>query len=66
MRAIAQEKAFQVARRNCSRAVGGKVSICDFGEGGVHAIKHMFFAEGFCKSHGAIITMKDLGAFLDI
>ena len=37
--------------------------ICGFGEGGVHVIKHMFFAEGFCKSHGAVITMKDLGAF---
>ena len=27
MRTIAQEKAFQVALRNCSRTVGGKVSI---------------------------------------
>ena len=27
MRTTAQEKAFQVALRNCSRAVGGKVSI---------------------------------------
>ena len=22
--------------------------ICDFGEGQIHAIKHKFFAEGFC------------------
>ena len=29
------------------RARGGHC-VCDFGEGGVHAIKDMFFAEGFC------------------
>ena len=23
--------------------------LCDFGEGGVHAIQHIFFAEGFCQ-----------------
>ena len=43
MRSIAQETAPQIALRNFSKEVGGRsVYICDFGEGGVHAIKHIF------------------------
>ena len=42
MRTIAQEAAFQIALRNCSEERGKGQSICDFGEGGVHAIKHTF------------------------
>ena len=38
--------------------------IVDFGEGGVHAIKHIFFFSGFCLSQGAIVTMNDFSAFL--
>ena len=44
--------------RKCIKKVGGKVSICDFGEGEVHAIKHIYIyifffeeeeeEEGFC------------------
>ena len=39
--------------RNCIKEVGGKVRLCDFGEGEVHAIKHIYIyiyilAEGFC------------------
>ena len=42
--------------RKCIKEVGGKVSICDFGEGEVHAIKHIYIyfffeeeeEEGFC------------------
>ena len=30
------------------RGEGGGQHICDFGEGGIHAIKHVFFSEGFC------------------
>ena len=47
--------------------------ICDFSEGGVHAIKHahthtythicIYFAEGFCQSQGAVIV-KDFNASL--
>ena len=53
MRNAAREKAFQIALRNCSREVGGKVSqyICDFGEGGMHAIKHIFFLQKVSASH---------------
>ena len=48
MRTIAWETASQIALRNSSKEVeGAKVSyICDFGEGGVHVIKHTFF----CRS----------------
>ena len=32
------------------KEVGGKVNICDFGEGGVHVIKHLSY-ERFSASH---------------
>ena len=47
MRTIARETAFQIALRNCSKEVGGALDICDFGEGGVRAIKHIFFLNLF-------------------
>jgi len=37
----------------------------DEGDGGVCAIKPIFFAEGFCQSRGADVTIKDFSAFLD-
>ena len=45
MRTAAQETAPQIALINCSKeVVGGMVSIyMIFGEGGIHAIKHIFF-----------------------
>ena len=46
------EIAFQITLGNCSKAVGGNVSISDFGEMGVCVVKHIFFfflfAECFC------------------
>ena len=39
--ADSSEKPLQRDRGDCG-------CICDFGEGGVHAIKYMQFAEGFC------------------
>ena len=43
MRTIAWEITFQIALRNCSQEVRGKGQyICDFGEGRVHEIKHVF------------------------
>ena len=42
MRTTAREAALQIALRNCSKEVGGKVNIYVIGEGGVHAIKHTF------------------------
>ena len=46
MRIIAQAMtAFQIFLRKCSKEMGGAGGgqyICDFGEGGVHTIKHIF------------------------
>ena len=50
MRIAAQETAPQRALMNCSEEVGGKVNICDFGEGEVHAIKHLSYKR-FSASH---------------
>ena len=44
MRTAAQETAPQIALRNSSKEARGKIQyICDFGEGGMHATKHIFF-----------------------
>ena len=46
MRTIGWETTFQVALRNCSKEVGGKVSVIyGFSEGGgrVRAVKHTFW-----------------------
>ena len=75
MRTAAQETAPQIALRNCFKETGGRGGqyICDFGKGGVHAIKHVYFLESFCWSHEAsashekqLSTMKDLSAFLEM
>ena len=42
-RTIAQEIASQIALRNCSKKVREGQYICDFGKGGIQAIKHTFF-----------------------
>ena len=42
MRSAVWETAPQIALRDCSKEAAGKVNICDFGEGEVHAIKHLF------------------------
>ena len=34
------------------------------GEGGVHAIKHVYFLESFCWSQKTVVTMKDFSALL--
>ena len=44
MRTTAQGTAPQTALRNCFKEAWGKGQyICDFGEGGIHAINHIFF-----------------------
>ena len=48
MRTIAQEIASQIALRNCSKELRGSQYVCDFGKGGIQAIKHTFFTEGGC------------------
>ena len=48
MRTIAWETAFQIALRNCSKELRGKISILgDFAERGICTSKHVFFAEVF-------------------
>ena len=39
----AQQTAPQMVMRHCSKEVGGKVNICDFGEKTVHAIKDLSY-----------------------
>ena len=51
MRTTAQEMAFRRALRNCSKEVGEGQYICDFSEGGVHAIKHIQFLQKVAASH---------------
>ena len=44
VRTAAWETAPQRAWRSCSKEAGGKASyIYNFGEGGIHAVKHIFF-----------------------
>ena len=44
MRTAARETAPQITLRNSSKEARGKIQyICDFGEGGMHATKHIFF-----------------------
>ena len=46
-----QETAPQIALRNCSQETGRKYQyISDFGEGEVHAIKHVYFLESLLVS----------------
>jgi len=40
--ACSQERAPQIALKNCSKEAGEGQFICDFGEGGIHAIKPIF------------------------
>lgn len=42
MRTMAWETAPRVALRDCSKGSGQGRSMCDFGGGAVHAIKHLF------------------------
>ena len=41
------------SEKRLQRGRGKGQHICDFGEGGVHAIKHRFFVESFCWSREA-------------
>ena len=65
MRTIAQETAPQIALRNCSKEIEGKVRIyVILLKRVVHVINPIFFAEVFCLSWGAVITIKYFSAFL--
>lgn len=45
MRTAPRDTVLQIALGKCFKAAAGKVSIYiyDFGEGGIHAIEHIFF-----------------------
>ena len=48
MRTIAWDTASQIVLRNCSKEVGVEGQyICDFGEGEICVIKHIFFCKRF-------------------
>ena len=51
MRTTAQKTTPMIALRNLSKETEeeGKY-VCDFGEEGMYAVKHISFAEGFCYS----------------
>ena len=82
MKTASWQTAAQIALRNCSKEVGGRSYICDFGIGGVHAIKHThthththtyiyIFNKRFLLVSWRLllamkITMKDFSAFLDM
>ena len=53
MRTAAQERASQIALRNCSKEVEGKDRICDSGKGQVHAVKHIIFVESWSREASA-------------
>ena len=52
MKIIAQETAFQIALKNCSKEAEGEGQyICDFSEGGVYAIRYILFLHKVSASH---------------
>ena len=53
MRTAAQEIASQITEKLLQRFRGKRQYICDFGKGGVQAIKHTFFVENFYWSREA-------------
>ena len=54
MRAAAQETTPQIALEKLFQTGRGEGQyICDFGKGGIHAIKHIYFLESFPRSHEA-------------
>ena len=67
MRTINWETASQISLRNPSKELGGRsVYIYDFGKGGVHAIKHIFFCRRLLLiTRSRCPTMKDFSVFLD-
>ena len=63
---LAQETASCMVLRTTPKGWGEGQHIRDFGEGEVRAIKHTFFCRRFLVSWGAIVTMKDFSALLDM
>ena len=60
MRTAAQETASQIALKLLQCSWGDGQYTCDFGEGGVHAIKHMFLRSISLAASGGSCSMLDL------
>ena len=66
------DSTFHTALRNCKRGRGNSQNISDFGEGGVHSTKHIFFQKvstNLVKPSLVTrnsVTMMDFSAFLDM
>ena len=60
------------SERLLQRGEGKRSIYMIFGEGGIHAVKHIYFLKvstslvKFCWPQGVVITMKDFRAFLDM
>ena len=65
MRTRSQEMAFQILLRSCSKEVGEDQCICDLGERGVCAIKHVFLQVSVSHER-VVVTMEEFSAFLDV
>lgn len=67
MRTIAWETVCEIALRNFSKEVTGKVSIYVILMNGEYkAIKHIFSLQKVSATHKEHVIMKDFSAFLDI
>ena len=51
-----RETAPQLTLRDCSEEVVEEVNMCDFGEGGVHAIEHLFYKRYFSASYEQLMS----------
>ena len=67
MRSAAQETAPQIPLRGCFKKSGGDGQrVWDFGEGGMHAITHVFLQKVSASCEETVITMKEFSACLDM
>ena len=70
IRTIAWETVFQIILRNCSKEVGGTVSVtddCSEGGGGrVMCRQAHMLAEAHCQSQGTLFLINNFSDFLDM
>ena len=64
VRTISLETAPQIALRSCSKEVEGRSVVILVKQGYMQS--STYFSRRFCLSQGAVVTMKDSGAFLDM
>ena len=68
IRTIAWETVFQITLRNCSKEVGGTVSVTDdCSEGGVGNVQSStHVGEAHCQSQGTLCLINNFSDFLDM